>query len=166
VVAPVLLDDDELEVLRLSKARRVGSDLGLIGAWLVLLSAPPHFLWVDVSALLIFIGVVILKHRSGGRDGLELHSAFLVVRRGWTGWAAAACDIEDIRLERRWPWSSRNLTIAMKNGKRHIAHSAGRSEGLFKETFDRDLQRVRDWWLANRDLDVVVIQVDRTRGAA
>ncbi|MDX6229815.1 MAG: hypothetical protein QOI76_3205, partial [Frankiales bacterium] len=42
---------------------------------------------------------VILKHRSGGRDGLELHRAFLVVRRGWTGRAAAACDIEDIRLE-------------------------------------------------------------------
>jgi hypothetical protein len=35
-----------------------------------------------------------------------------------------------------------------------------------RNDFDRDLQRVRDWWLANRELDVVVVRVDRVKQAA
>jgi hypothetical protein len=163
--APVYLDDDEPEVLPFSRPRRVSSALSSLVVVLALLPLGPFVWWVELPLVVLAIVLAIPDYRSQRRDGLELHRAFLVVRRRWSSRAAAACDIEDIRLERRRPWSSRNVTIVMKDGKRHLAPSAGRGKGLLRPDFERDLQRIREWWLANRELDVVVVNVNRT-GAA
>jgi hypothetical protein len=164
--APVYLDDDEPEILRLSRARLLANAVGfpLLYAWGGL--SPAHYWWVNAMGIsLLALGVTGL-YRIAGREGLELHRGYLVLRRGWFSRAAAACDIQDVRVERRSRWSSRRLTIVMANGTRHRAYEAGRGQGLLRTHFDADLQRVRDWWSANRELDVVVVQVNRSPAAA
>jgi hypothetical protein len=166
VAEPVYLDDDAPETLGMSKSRRAAAAFGIVLVPTPLFLVPPYFWWVDAAVFLLAGSVAAASWQREDRVSLELHRAFLVVRSGFGGRALAACDIEDIRLDRPWRWSSRNVTVVMKDGERHVARSAGRGEGLLRTNFDRDLQRVREWWLANRDVDVVVVNVNRTGAAA
>jgi hypothetical protein len=164
--APVYLEDGEPEYLRLSRARMLASAVGFPALYLWGGLSPAHFGWVNaVSFFLLVMGAMGL-YRIAASDGLELHRGYLVLRRGWFSKATAACDVEDVRIERRPGWWNRKLVIVLTNGRRYRVYEPGRGAGLLRNDFDRDLQRVRDWWLANRELDVVVVRVDRVKQAA
>jgi hypothetical protein len=106
---------------------------------------------------LVLILVVIAAALSGFTlyvqhlNRVELYAGTLVVRSGWGTHQIPAAEIEAVTLER--VLGSRMVTIWTKTGAARRAGVAGRTEGLFRQNFDRDLRLIGDWWLANRGPD-------------
>ena len=82
------------------------------------------------------------------RNRLVLSEGQLTLRTGWRDRVLRAADIQAVTLERAY--GSRTLRLWLDDGSCRSVVAVGRTQGLFRQNFDRDYHLVGEWWLANR----------------
>lgn len=146
-------------VLRSSWQRRVVNALApLVGVVIVQASVVGNDRagWNLPDALLaavLWAALVWFCLSMQSRNRLELRPGELYVRSGWRTSTVAASDIQGVAVERLL--GTRLVTVWLRNGEKRRLPTAGRTEGLTTQRFDRDLRLIMDWWMANRTFDPV-----------
>jgi hypothetical protein len=77
-----------------------------------------------------------------------LRSGELTVRSGLRAHDLRAADVQAVTLER--VSGTRMVKLWLVDGSYHRVVVAGRTQGLLRQSFDRDYHLIGEWWLANR----------------
>ena len=101
-----------------------------------------------VLAGVVWAGFVSLSLWMQRLNRVELRTGYLVSRSGRRTVDIPATAIQAVTLERFL--GSRYVTVWTADGQHRRLPTAGRTQGLVAQHFDRDLRAVGDWWLANR----------------
>jgi hypothetical protein len=145
-------------VMRSSWPRIMASALALptgaaFGFFLAFASGPQtgrHDISAEfVAALVVYFAVVTTGSAwLQRRNCLVLGPCELTVRSGLRAHVLGAADVQAVTLERFL--GTRTVKLWLAGGGYQRVAVAGRTQGLFRENFDRDFHLIGDWWLANR----------------
>jgi hypothetical protein len=110
--------------------------------------ASPADLPIAVAVTVLVLGFLVAMQR---RNIVVIGFGWLKVRSGYRTHTIPAADIQAVTLDR--VLGSRVVTVWIRTGKARRASAAGRTDGVFRQHFERDWRRIGDWWLASRGTD-------------